>query len=331
MRSMPTAPIISLAPFQGITDFRYRRVFFSVFPDYDKAYAPFIKAVAGPFSASHLRDLLEAPPENAAIVPQVICNEADALAGTAARVADLGYGEINVNMGCPFPMVANKKRGSGILPHPELIDRMLDGALPRCPIPVSVKLRLGRFSADEMHAVLRVLNRYPLAEIILHPRTGVQLYEGRADLGRFGEFLSLSRNPVAYNGDILTREDWAERAKMFPSVKHWSLGRGALRNPFLASEIRGTETTRGERLAAIARFHDEYYGIQVARLGRNKQLLDIMKSIWQYLAWSLPEPEAFLLKARRAKTAEKYRAAVDEGLGRSGSVQAFLSSPVPES
>jgi tRNA-dihydrouridine synthase B len=318
---MEKAAVISLAPFQGITDFRFRRAFFSIFPGYDKAYAPFIKAIAGPFSATHLRDLLEAPPAGVAILPQVICNEAEALAGTAARIADLGYGEINVNMGCPFPMVANKKRGSGILPHPELIDRMLEGALPRCPVPVSVKLRLGRFRAEEMHAVLAVLNRYPLAEIVLHPRTGVQLYGGSADLARFGEFLSLSRNPVAYNGDILTREDWAERAKMFPSVKHWCLGRGALRNPFLAAEIGGTAPIPAERLAAIRRFHDEYYGIQEGRLGRNKQLLDIMKSVWQYLAWSLPGPEAFLLKVRRAKTADRYRAAVDEALGRSGGLR----------
>jgi tRNA-dihydrouridine synthase B len=318
MTGMPKAPIISLAPFQGITDFRFRRVFFQVFPGYDKAYAPFIKAIAGPFSASHLRDLLDPPPEGVAIVPQVICNEAEALAGTAARVADLGYGEINVNMGCPFPMVANKKRGSGILPHPDLIDRMLDGALPRCPVPVSVKLRLGRFAAEEMLAVLGVLNRYPLEEIVLHPRTGVQLYGGSADLGRFGEFLSLSRIPVAYNGDILSREDWAERAKTFPSVKHWCLGRGALRNPFLAAEIRGEAPAGAERIAAVARFHDAYYGIQVERIGRNKQLLDIMKAVWQYLAHSLPEPEEFLLEVRRVKTVDRYRAAVDRALGRRG-------------
>jgi len=313
---MADALTLSLAPFQGITDFRYRRVFFSIFPGYDRAYAPFIKAVAGPFAASHLKDLLAPPPEGVEVVPQVICNEADALVDTASRLADLGYREINVNMGCPFPMVANKKRGSGILPHPELIDRMLGGALPRCPIPVSVKLRLGRKSAEEMHAVLAVLNRYPLAELVLHPRTGVQMYEGEADLDRFGEFLSLSANPVAYNGDVMTQADWRARKDRFPSVSHWCLGRGALRNPWLAAELRGRPPEREERLAAIARFHDDYFRLQEERLGRNKQLLDIMKAVWSYLAWSLPDPEAFLIKARRAKDAERWLQAMDEALGR---------------
>jgi tRNA-dihydrouridine synthase len=306
--------ILSLAPFQGTTDALFRKIFFSNFRGYDRAYAPFIKAVAGKAAPSHYKDVDKEAGAPYALVPQLLCNRADELLESAKRLAELGYRELNINMGCPFPMVANKRRGSGILEHPDLIDRMLEGALPTCPLAVSVKLRLGRKSADEMRAVLKVLNRYPITELILHPRTGVQMYTGEADLEAFEEFLSRSLRPVAYNGDILTRSDWLARADRFPSVKHWMLGRGALRDPFLASEIRGDPPDAPTRRASLKRFHDAYFEAQERRFGRGKQTLDIMKALWTYLAWSLPEPEEFLIKVRRVKDVERYETLAAEWL-----------------
>jgi tRNA-dihydrouridine synthase B len=306
--------ILSLAPFQGITDSLFRRIFFSCFSGYDRAYAPFIKAVAGKASDSHYRDVRGEAGAPYGLVPQLLCNRGDELLESARRLAGMGFREVNLNMGCPFPMVANKKRGSGILPHPEMVDRMLSQALPACPLKVSVKLRLGRKSAQEMRPILDVLNRHPLTELILHPRTGIQMYRGSVDLEGFGEFLSLSRHPVAYNGDILSLGDFQERRRRFPSVAHWMLGRGALRNPFLAAEIKGHAPGAEERSALIKRLHDEYFSAQAARFGSGKQLLDIMKALWTYLAWSLHEPEAFLVKARRIKDMERYTRLIQESL-----------------
>lgn len=329
---------VSLGPFQGVTTSLWRRIFFPLFPGYDRQYAPFVKAVAGKHAVNHYRDVKDDAGLEPPLVPQLLCKEGDALAESCARLAGLGFREVNLNMGCPFPMVANKARGSGILDKPELIDRMLGEGLPGCPIPVSVKLRTGRESKAEMHAVARVLDRYPLAELIMHPRTGVQMYEGEADLDAFGEFLSLTRHPVAYNGDMRTVEDFLRRAERFPAVRHWMLGRGALRDPFLALDIKAAARAAGmaedgsadgavqgagppppvgreDRLRALRLYHDRYLAAQEARFGRGKHLLDLMKSFWSFLAWSFPGAEDFLVRLRRVKDFPHYDPAV-EGLFR---------------
>jgi tRNA-dihydrouridine synthase B len=305
---MDSHPFLSLAPLQGFTTKEYRRAFFARFLGFSRAYAPFVKAVSAKVAARHYRDILTEAKAPYDLVPQVICNDPAELAETGRQVADLGYREINVNMGCPFPMVANKKRGSGILPYPDIIDRMLDGALPRCPIPISVKLRLGRASHAEAPAVFAVLNRYPLAEIILHPRTGIQMYQGRADLDRFAECLALSRHPLTYNGDILAVEDFLALQDRFPSVARWMIGRGALRDPFLAAKILGTAPPMAERLCVLDAYRRDYEAAYEARFGRTRQLLDIYKGFWSYLVFSFPDAQARALELRRLKDLDAYRA-----------------------
>ncbi len=315
-------PILSLAPFQGITTSHFRSVFFKYFSGYDRAYAPFLKAIREPMARSHFRDLLEESPRSGGglgrnggqpggqgpyrLIPQVLTKDGNELLDTARRLAALGYTEVNINMGCPFPMVANKGRGSGILPHPQVVDKMLVIALGKSPIPISIKLRTGRSDAGEIYPILEILRSYPLAEIILHPRTGIQMYEGRADLAAFGDALALSDRSLAYNGDIFSRADWEERAALFPKVSHWMLGRGALRNPFLAREIRGDPPGPAERFSLLRAFHNEYFELQASRFGSGKQTLDIMKGLWYYLCHSLPQPQESFLALRRCKQAADY-------------------------
>lgn len=308
---METPPFISLAPMQGLTTKEYRRAFFARFGGYSRAYAPFVKAVAGKVAARHYREILSEAEAPYDLVPQVICNDGNELAETARQVAGLGYRELNVNLGCPYPMVANKRRGSGILPHPDTIDRMLEGGIRGSPISISVKLRLGRSSPAEAPAVFEVLDRYPLAEVILHPRTGIQMYEGRADAERFAECLSLSRHPLTYNGDILEPAGYRALKRRLPAVARWMIGRGALRNPFLALEILSREPGGRERIAALDAFRREYEETYERRFGGTRQLLDIYKGFWSYLAFSFPRPEERLMELRRLKSLEAYRAWAD--------------------
>lgn len=308
---METPPFISLAPMQGLTTKEYRRAFFARFGGYSRAYAPFVKAVSAKVAARHYRDILSEADAPYDLVPQVICNDGAELAETARQVAGLGYRELNVNLGCPYPMVANKRRGSGLLPHPGLLDRMLDGAFAKSPIPISVKLRLGRESPEEAPAVFEVLNRYPLAEVILHPRTGIQMYGGIADPDRFTECLLLSRRGLTYNGDVLEARDYLSLSERLPSVRRWMIGRGALRNPFLAAEILGKPPPREERLRALDAFRREYEDAYERRFGLTRQLLDVYKGFWSYLVFSFPGSEERLVELRRLKGLEDYRAWAD--------------------
>ena len=105
------------------------------------------------------------------------------------------------------------------------------------PIRLSVKLRLGRIDPDEIFANLPVLNRYPLAEVIVHPRTAGQMYGGRPDDLRFAAVLAESKHPVVYNGDINTLGDFFRREEQFANIAAWMSGRGILVEPHLAAAI----------------------------------------------------------------------------------------------
>ncbi len=309
---MNPSPRISLGPLQGITVAPFRAIFFDLFDGYDASYAPFIKAVSTPCSDRHYRDILGGPGSSPPLIPQILCKTGPELRESARRIAGYGYGELNINMGCPFPMVASKGRGSGLLDKPDQIDRMLGEGLAGSPLKVSVKLRLGRNSKDEMHRVVEVLNRHELCELILHPRTGIQMYQGRVDLEAFGEFLALSRHPVAYNGDIRSLRDIEALSARFPGVSHWMLCRGALMNPFLASEAKGIAPEPGRRREALARYHERYLEAYVSRFGRGKQALDVMKGFWSFLAYSFAGAEGFLARMRRLKGFERYDELVEE-------------------
>jgi tRNA-dihydrouridine synthase len=307
--------LLSLAPLQGLTDAAFRRIFMGRFPGWGRCYAPFIKGVEGPCAASHFRDLSGQAQAPFVVIPQIVCNRPGELADTAARLANMGFSELNLNFGCPFPMVARKRRGSGILPHPELIDRLLGEGLPRCRLDISIKLRLGRESPEEAGSVLEVLNRYPIKELILHPRTGIQMYSGSPDLDAFAAFRAASRHPVAYNGDILRAEDVLALARRFPGLRHWMIGRGALGNPFLPLELRSQPPQPEARRSALAGFHAEYLRVKVARLGRTRQLLDLLKALWALMARALPGGDEFLVRLRRSKDMDDYEAVLVSFLG----------------
>lgn len=201
----PPPPVLILAPIRGITDAVYRRVFAGCFGGFDRAVAPFLQVRQGhALRPGELRQLAAASNPTLKTIPQLLTTHAPTLIDALRELHGLGHTEVNWNLGCPAPMVAGRGRGAGLLPHPDRIAAILDQVLPNSPVRLSVKLRLGYQNPDEFPAVLEVLNRYPLCEVILHARTAAQMYGGAVDLARAGQALALCRHPFIYNGDITT-------------------------------------------------------------------------------------------------------------------------------
>jgi tRNA-dihydrouridine synthase B len=222
-------PLI-LAPLRGFTDAVFRNAFQRHFQGVDEAVAPFVTSIKGRrIKASHLLDLKPLDNRLMPVVPQILSNHEDEFIRLANTLFDLGYPEINWNLGCPYPMVAKKMRGSGLLPYPDVIDRMLEKILGRFEGRLSIKTRLGRFCADEMDRIIPVFNRYPLARIIVHPRTGVQMYAGTVDLDAFESCLVKISHPVVYNGDIHNLDGYRAMEARFEGVSGWMVGRGVSR------------------------------------------------------------------------------------------------------
>ena len=204
------------APLEGITGYVYRSVHHKHFPGTDRYYMPFV----APNYTKHFktREKQDVAPENNAgltAVPQVLSNKADEALWAISELAELGYGEVNLNLGCPMPTVARKKKGSGLLKYTDELDAYLDGVFSGIearpsdmpPVRISVKTRLGTDSTEEADALIRIYNRYPISELIVHPRCQKDLYRGIPDQEAFLRVFQNSVNPVVYNGDIKTPED----------------------------------------------------------------------------------------------------------------------------
>ena len=306
-----TPPFLYMAPLKGITDALYRRVYCNHFSGLDSCIAPFINPQSSSnYSDKLIADLLVQRNYDLPVVPQILNTDANGFLNLAQRLYDLGYQETNWNLGCPVKMVAGKKRGSGLLPYPDQITDLLDAVIPRLKPGLSIKMRLGYKNSSESQALLPRLNDYPLTEIIIHPRLGVQLYRGKTLPEEFELCRSLSHHTLVYNGDISSVSDYVKLAERFPDVKRWMLGRGLIANPFLALEIKGSTIPEQERQAVLANFHAELYQAMKDRLSGPGHLLGKMKQVWIYFIGSFPGKETLLKKITRAGSEQSYLAAV---------------------
>ncbi len=325
-------PLI-LAPLRGFTDAVFRNVFQRHFQGIDEAVAPFVTSIKGRrIKPSHLQDL--APDENDGmpVVPQILSNHPDEFIYLANTLVDMGYREINWNLGCPYPMVAKKMRGSGLLPHADIIDRMLERILYQFAGNLSVKTRLGRFSADEIEPLFAVFNRYPLSRVIVHPRTGVQMYAGNVDLRAFASCLACIEHPVVYNGDINDLAIFQTLKSRFPAVSGWMLGRGLVANPFLAEMIQGETRHICHGKARFAKFHEALVDGYGHRFCGSGHVLNRMKGFWRYFADGFEDGRRILKRVRKTRSLERYRdvvAMVLDGENRWGAQSATPENRYP--
>lgn len=300
-----------LAPIRGITDCHFRSLFHQYFPDFDSSLAPFINPQRhSSFQPKQLKDVL---PENnrlLPVVPQLLHTNAEDFLFLANRLQELGYKEINWNLGCPAPMVTIKHRGSGLLPFPEQIISFLDHVIPQLPMALSIKTRLGYEENNELLSLLPRLDDYPLTEIIIHARLGKQLYKGPTDLESFGFCLKASKHPIVYNGDITSVQKFQELQQQFPEIKKWMIGRGALANPFLAGEIKHGD--RSEKQKTLLNFHDELYACYRELLSGQAHLLGRMKQLWVYLSAFFPPEKKTWKKIKKCRTEKQYQHVVTE-------------------
>ena len=297
--------IVSLAPMQGFSDLIYRTAINKI-GGIDIFYAPYIKVENGEIKTKSLADI--APETNAGItvVPQVLANKADDFLQVANAVSKLGYTELNWNLGCPFPMVTKRRLGAGLLPYPETIDSILTEVEAQCEIGLSVKMRLGYLSPDEIWPVLDVLNRHNIKEIIVHPRIGKQMYNGAANYSILPEIIAKSAHPVAYNGDIRSTEQAHNLLANNSSVAHLMIGRGLLCNPFLALEIKGHTLNGYTRRSQMMNFVGSIAERQLDRLQGAGHFLQKMTTYWEYWSQMFDDAHRAFKTVKKCRSIEEY-------------------------
>jgi tRNA-dihydrouridine synthase B len=310
---------IYLAPMRGFTDALYRKTYAEFFGGVDGAVAPFIPSVRGErIKPSHLKDVLPRNNDGRPLVPQVLSKSSAEFIVMARALHDLGYATVNWNLGCPYPMVAKKGRGSGLLPFPERIEAFLDQVLGAIPNRLSIKTRLGRQRSDDILKLLPIFNRYPLKEIIIHPRTGVQMYTGSVDVDGFVDCLALSAHPLVYNGDIVGLPSYQALKQRLPQVTGWMIGRGILANPFLPAMIKTGCEALANPMKTFKAFHDTLVARYGEKLSGPAHLLQRMKGLWFYLYRPFADGQHLLRQIRRSKTIEGYREVVGSAMTQEG-------------
>ncbi len=301
---------LSLAPFQGITDVVYRNIFRKHFHGIDKFYTPFFTGIQKDNSKS-LRGEEISPEFNDVntVVPQILSNTADEIIRFANQCKSMGYPEFNLNMGCPFPRVANKTRGCGLMADPTRTIKMLNDVFDGIDgIKFSIKCRLGYYNDEEIYAFIETFNSLPFSEIIVHPRIGKQMYNGEASLEKFLELVPLINKPLVYNGDIFDVEKYNIVTK---SIKNVALGRGLLTNPFLAEKIKNIDNQQDKKL----RLHNFVVDLYIERLhhaGGSPKIIGSLKELWKYMMNIFDDPQNVWRKVKKVNHLDEYEDAVEK-------------------
>ena len=299
--------IYSLAPMEGITGYVFRRVHAECFGALDRYYTPFVPPprVGSTFGGKNFKEIDPANNEGLNVVPQLLTKNADEFVWAAQLLAEMGYTEVNLNLGCPSGTVVAKGRGSGLLRAPDALEAFLRDICERSPRPVAVKTRLGLEDDAEYARILAVYRSLPLAELIVHPRVQKDRYQGSPRWGPSGATLAAAPFPVAYNGDVFDTAGRDELLVAFPATRHVMLGRGLLANPALARmRAGGPPATRGE----LERFHDALFHAYEEVIGGNAVFR--MKEWWFYAKCAFADPLAVHRAVRKVRRAGEYEDAV---------------------
>ncbi|NEZ47757.1 tRNA-dihydrouridine synthase family protein [Clostridium niameyense] len=297
-----------LAPMEGITGYIYRNSYEKFFGNIDKYFTPFIVTNKNiNFKPKELRDVL---PENNIgmnIVPQILTNDSEGFISTSRKLQQLGYNEVNLNLGCPAGTVVSKYRGSGFLAKQGELDRFLDEIFKIDNIKISIKTRIGKDRAEEFYKLIKIYNKYPLQELIIHPRTREDFYGNKPNLEVFKDALSLSINPVCYNGDIFTADDYKKLTKAFPKVKTVMIGRGIVANPGLVNKIKNNSNIDKKILKD---FHDEILNKYIELFKEDKNALFKMKELWGYMINMFSDNKKYAKKIKKSQKLRDYNAVV---------------------
>jgi tRNA-dihydrouridine synthase len=311
--SRTSKPVIYLAPLQGLTDYSYRKAFYTLFEAPDLAFSPFIETHKIDHRA--YRDVLPDRNKDIPLVPQVLGNKADDMKPVIMHLRESGYSQVNWNLGCPYPMVTKKKQGAGLLPFPEQIDEILSVLYKDTSLQLSIKMRLGLTNPDDWKALVTVLNRYPLSEIIIHGRTASQMYNGEVNETAFLDFVSQLTHPTCYNGNINSLEDFQSLSNRMPKVSRWMIGRGLIANPLLIKEIQtNSKASLKEIKTAINLLHDQLIYQNSTRLYGDSHMMNKLKPYWEYFGKSLPESKKGLKKIKKTSSFTAYLSACAEVL-----------------
>ena len=305
-----------LAPLEGITTYIYRNAFHRLFgSSVDKYFAPFLMPhIKRDMNFKEKKDLIPENNTGIPLIPQLLTDQAEDFLRYEKILQDMGYDEININFGCPSGTVASKGRGAGFLARKEELDVFLEKVYTDKTGRVSVKTRLGIEDPEEFYEILEIYNKYPMEELIIHPRVQKEQYKGLPHRDIFLYALKNSRNPLVYNGDIRNEKDLyllQSQAKTYTPDMNFDLmiGRGAIADPSIFRRIRSFLNGQKSDRITESELTDLLLEVEMAYtavLSGDTQVLFRLKELWTWLIGLFPENEKVLKKLLKCKNLQEF-------------------------
>lgn len=326
---------IYLAPMEGITTFIYRNIYNRYYGNIDKYYTPFVTAKK--LKGRELKEVMPEHNEGLNVVPQILTNNAETFIEITKQLENMGYTEVNFNLGCPSGTVVNKHRGAGFLSVPDDLKYFLDEIFNECNIDISIKTRLGVNNLDDWPEILKIYSEYDIKELIIHARLLSEGYGGYVHTDMFNLAKYILSCPLCYNGDITDEKSFEKIYKECDSPDAIMIGRGAIVNPELSYSLKSFylnnntfntdsdnvnnsngnidniifENKKGKKSdnqAIFKEFHNELYIAYKEYMSGEVPVLFKMKELWNY--WSnsgnFPNNEKLLKKIRKSKNLREY-------------------------
>ena len=296
------------APFEGISGYVYRNAYNNYFGSIDKYFIPFIMPNQfGHLNYKEINDILPEHNKGMKAVPQLLTNNAEDFLNTVKEIKKYGYDEVNLNIGCPSKTVVTKYKGAGLLADVSRLDGFLQEIYEKCDVKISIKTRIGMDDPEEVEDILEIYNKYPISELIVHPRLQSDYYKNTPNMAAFGYIYDNFSSNLCYNGDIVTLKDYNDIKDNYSGIDSIMLGRGILKNPGLGCYVKNGEK---KEKSDYINFHNYIYEEYKKTLYGEKTVLFKMKELWFYFGNSFNSFEKYGKKIKKAQTLKKYDEAV---------------------
>ena len=249
-------------------------------------------------------DSITKNPTGRPVIAQLIGNDIPALVRTAKELQHYPIAAIDLNLGCPAPIVYRKCAGGGLLREPQKIDAILGALRDAVTIPFTVKTRLGFESPAEFAALLKLFAKHPIDVLTVHARTVKQMYRPGVRYDLIAEAARALTCPVFANGNVHSATQ-AQALMAETGVRGLMIGRGAIRNPWLFDQIRAQR--RGEKIKLpvgrdVLGYIHELWDNEITPGVRELSQVQRMKKFMNFIGEGVPSPENFLHAIRRVTT-----------------------------
>lgn len=296
-------PLLALAPMQDVTDLPFWRLM-ARYGGADVYYTEYFRVHPDSHLDKPILASLIHNPTGKPAIAQMIGNDIPSLVRSAKELQHYEIAAVDLNLGCPAPIVYKKCAGGGLLRDVPRIEGILGALREAVSVKFTVKTRLGFDDTETIDALVPLFAKHAVDLVTIHGRTVMQMYRNGVRYDLIGTATANLPCPVLANGNIGSHLD-AEAVIRQSGVHGLMLGRGAIRNPWLFDQIR--QHTRGEpvfqptaadRLAYV----EELYETVTTPCTRELDQVNRLKKHLNFFSPDVTDPEGFLNAMRRCTT-----------------------------